>query len=64
MTPQPHKTKNIFGLIVSIAFIVMGFYIIREAGDNTFATITAWAGIGFFTVLALFSIVSLVKKSR
>jgi divalent metal cation (Fe/Co/Zn/Cd) transporter len=64
MTPQPSKSKNIFGLAVSVVFIVMGYFIIQKAGDNTLATVAAWAAIGFFTIIALFSIVSLVKKSR
>lgn len=64
MTSQPNKFKNIFSLIVSVAFIIMGYYITRNAGDNTFATVAAWAAIGFFAILALFSVVSLVKKSK
>lgn len=64
MTPQPHKTKNIWTLVISLLFIAMGFYIVNEAGENSVAKIAGWAGIGFFAVLALFSVVSLVKKSK
>ncbi|MGV3459651.1 MAG: hypothetical protein ACO1N9_04260 [Flavobacterium sp.] len=64
MTPQPHKIKNIWTLVISILFIAMGFYIVVESGDNMLMRYGGWAGIAFFTTLALFSIVSLVKKSR
>lgn len=63
MTPQPNKTKNVWGLAISILFILLGVYI-TKAADNNFFVITGWACIGFFSVIALFSVVSLVKKSR
>lgn len=63
MTPQPSKTKNLFGLGVSILFILLGYYLINK-NEGTIYQLSGWACIIFFTIIALFSIVSLVKKSR
>jgi len=63
MTPQPSKSKNVFGLAVSILFIILGYYLIN-GGHGDFYVLTGWACIGFFAVIAAFSVVSLVKKSR
>ncbi|RZJ64637.1 MAG: hypothetical protein EOO45_18500 [Flavobacterium sp.] len=62
--------KNIFGIVIAVLFVIMGFYLTtKESANNPDGTLS-WinyvgvAGIIFFGLVAIIGIRNYIMKSR